>query len=183
MFTLSLALVPLVIAVLLLCLHFNAKRYDRKNSEGERYDGGFVVGMVVMLIIALVPVIVSIIATFGAYSSQISDAENIAKFERLEEVYEARANALTEQFASYLADLYPEHERNVFESISPEGIDIYLVKYPNLKASETILELIAQIRSMQDDRYAQQVSRENTLKDMRYRMRNPWIFNSFILEG
>lgn len=182
MFTLLLALVPLAVVVVLGLLHVNAKRYNRKDEFHNDYSGGFMMGIATMLIIAIIPISLSVLVTLISYSSQISDIENIVKFERIEEIYEARADVLTQQFATYLADLYPEYERGIFESISPERVDIYLVKYPDLKASETILELVAQIRSMQDDRYAQQVLRENTLKNMRYRTRNPWIFNSFIPE-
>jgi len=198
MFTLSLSLIPLTVAAFVLYLHFNAKKHNRglKDSickrEGEDrkwvdiyrpYNDSYKEGVVWLSVISLIPLILAILLTFGSYSGQISDAEDIIKFERLEEVYEDRAEALTQQFASYLSDIYPEHERNIFETIEPEGIDIYLVKYPDLKASETILELVAQIRSMQDDRYGQQIARENTMKSMRYRTRNPWIFNSFIPEG
>lgn len=155
--------------------HYERRGTDADNNCWDSWGYFF-------LIVAVFFIGLSFFETGINYSDQISDSENINKFERLERVYEARADALSQQFATYLADLYPEHERNIFESINPEGIDIYLVKYPDLRASETILELVAQIRSMQDDRYAQQVARENTMKDMRFRMRNPWIFSSFIPE-
>lgn len=156
-----------------------AKKEDNKT---EKEDNEWKRSGIFMIAVAVFFFGVSLLTTAVAYSDQISDSENITKFERLEKIYEVRADALSQQFATYLADIYPEHERNIFESIKPEGIDIYLVKYPDLRASETIIELITQIRSLQDDRYAQQIEREKVLKIMRFRKRNPWIFNFVIPE-
>lgn len=158
------------------------KTEKEENDKTEKEDNVWDALGIFMIIVAIFFFGLSLIVTAFAYSDQISDSENITKFERLEKIYEVRADALSQQFATYLADLYPEHERNIFKSINPEGVDIYFVKYPDLKASETILELVAQIKSLQDDRYAQQIEKEKTLKTMRYRKRSPWIFKSVIPE-
>lgn len=164
--------------------YYHRKWQKRKEEDNktEKEDNNLDRLGISMGVVAAIFVGISLLVTAVAYSNQISDSENITKFERLEQIYEVRADALSQQFATYLADLYPEHERNIFESIKPEGIDIYLVKYPNLRASETIIELITQIRSLQDDRYAQQIEREKTLKTMRFRKRDPWIFGFVIPE-
>ena len=176
MFLLSFAVVFMAISALaVLRVLFIRMRYATANCNDWDVS-------LIFFALSLAACVLATIFTMGYYTGQISAAEDLVKFERLEQIYEVRADALTEQFAAYLVDLYPEYEKSIFESISPDGIDLYLVKYPELRASETILALVAQIRSLQDDRYRQQVLREMTLKRMRFRTRNPWILNYFIPE-
>lgn len=171
MFYIALALVLLGGLFWLLYLHGEKRKY---------VENGWGAVSVILCIVAFIICCVGFIGTLHAYSDQISDTEDLTKFRNIEGVYEDRANTLTAQFETYLQDVYPEHERGIFDQISPDSIDIYLAKYPELKASETILELVTQIRSLQDDRYDQQIEREKILKKMRYRTQNPWIFSSFV---
>jgi hypothetical protein len=110
-----------------------------------------------------------------AHSLQVYAGEEVAKIEQFENIYKNRAENLTKQFAHYLAELYPEQEKNIFEKISPKDLDVYLVKYPNLRSSETIVALVKQIRSLEDDYYGQKILKAERLKEMRFRTKNPWV--------
>ena len=116
----------------------------------------------------------------GSYSSHLKQYETLEQLRNQEKIYENRANILVSEFSNYLAVVYPNHEKEIFEKISPNTIDIYLVKYPELRSSDTIVELVKQIRSLSDDIYRQQLRREEILRDMRYRQINPWILHGFI---
>jgi len=108
------------------------------------------------------------------YSNQINDFLELRKFEQREIVYSKKAEMLTKQFASYLATAYPEHEREIFNSISPDGIDIYLAKYPELRSADTSIALVGEISKLQADRYDQQLQKINVLKRIRFRTIDPW---------
>ncbi len=181
MFTASLGIIPLVLAGLWWILHRNAEKYNRKDAYGRDYTGGLKTGAVVWLVFALIFVGIAGVITLVSYSKQISDSESITKYENIEEIYTARAD-LVKLFTRYLSVQYPDHEKELFKSMSAKDIEIYLVKYPELRAVDSIKELVSQIRTLQDDRYAQQIVRERILKDMRYRARNPWIFYTFMPE-
>jgi hypothetical protein len=122
----------------------------------------------------------SLLFTGIGYSDQLSDIEEIKKIERFESIYKNKADTLTKQFAGYLAEMYPKYEKNIFDTIAPDKVSLYMVKYPDLKASATIMALVDNILKLQNDYYKCQLSKETTLKDMRFRVKNPWIFGGLI---
>lgn len=173
MFLLYLSLFFLVFAAL--C----AGRYvflEKVKNESTGYDKN----ATFFIFITVFFILLSVFETLWEYSSQKEDYQNLKMYEQLEKVYAEKANILTTQFAGYLADTYPKHERDIYKSISPEKVSIYLAKYPDLQASKTITALVDQISQMQHDRYQQQVNRAIIAKGMRYRQVNPWIYNSWI---
>lgn len=87
---------------------------------------------------------------------------------------------LTTQFARYLYEVYPKHEQDIYNKIAPENVDIYFVKYPELKASETITELVNQISILQTAYYNQKIERAELRKRMRFREVSPWLIKFII---
>ena len=82
---------------------------------------------------------------------------------------------MTRQFASYLATAYPQQEREIFNSISPDKIEIYLAKYPEIRSADTLMALVSEISKMQADRYQQKILREDAMKRLRLRQVDPWL--------
>lgn len=142
----------------------------------ENYYDDHLVSTFICLTFAVIIFMASFIAMGIEYATQLSDMENLKKFDRLETIYQQKANELTKQFSKYLLDMYPKYEKDIFQKITPEKVDIYLVKYPELQASKTIVALTERINQLQSDKYQQQIEKEKTLKDMRFRARNPWIW-------
>lgn len=147
------------------------------SKDAKEMNAAF--GAIFLIVVFIIMIILTTTTLYGI-SSQIKDQTILQKTIDLEKVYQERADNLTKQFALYLVDIYPQHERAVFDKIAPDGIDIYLVKYPDLKTSETIISLVIQIRELQDARYKQQADRAEILQQMRYRRQSPWIFHSFV---
>ena len=115
-----------------------------------------------------------------AWTDQISDFENVKKFQKIEAIYQKKANALTVEFAKHLAQTYPEHEKNIYEKISPDKVVMYFAKYPELRTSDTLVALVDHINKLQTDVYNQQIKTEEALKNTRYRLRNPWYLTFMI---
>ena len=151
-----------------------------KKDSGMRSDwsGGAVFSWAVSIIF----LIILVGGTLISYSIQLSDIEELKKIKASETIYKSKAEALTRQFAGYLAEAYPKHERDIFTTIAPEKVSLYMVKYPELQSSQTFVALVAQISKMQNDYYGQQLKAQDILQDMRFRKVNPWTINRIIPE-
>ena len=130
--------------------------------------------------VAVIVIIFGFVVSGAAWSEQISDFENIKKFQKVEVIYRAKAEALTAEFAKHLADAYPNHEKGIYDKISPDKVNLYLAKYPELRASETLVALVGHINKLQSAVYDQQIQVEQALKNTRFRLRNPWYFGFMI---
>ena len=148
--------------------------------KARRNDNDWIAGGMIFTTIAVIVVMIGFVVSGVAWSDQISDFENIKKFQKVEVIYRAKAEALTAEFAKHLADAYPNHEKNIYDKISPDKVSLYLAKYPELKASETLVALVGHINKLQSAVYDQQIKVEQALKDTRFRLRNPWFFRFMI---
>ena len=167
---LFLALAGLVFLSAMLC--FVAKAMN-PNSDWD--EGGSFFSVVTVIV-----VMIGFIVSSLAWSSQINDFEDIERYRNVEDIYQTKAEVLTTEFAKYLAENYPEHERDIYDKISPDKVNLYFAKYPELRASETLVILVDRINQLQTDVYDQQISVEQILKNTRFRLRNPWFFTFMI---
>lgn len=161
---------------------FDARRWLKLRKRDYEFADDWGAGARVFYVVAGIMILVMIIANLASYSTQLNDFEKIKKIEKVEQIYLNKANRLTEQFANYLAEMYPEHERDIFKNIGPEKVGIYLVKYPDIKASKTMMALVEKIDILMSDYYKQQLEMQETLWAMRFRVKNPWLFYSFMPE-
>ncbi len=148
---------------------------NARNSHNE-YDSGGAFFMVFAAVIVLIGFFVSA----GAWVSQIHSLEMLTQHKNVGTIYARKADDLTREFGAYLADQYPQHEREVFEDISPDKVMLYFTKYPELKASATLTELVSRINQLKSDVYHQQVLAEQVATEIRVRNRNPWFFGFMI---
>ncbi|TSC52285.1 MAG: hypothetical protein LiPW41_496 [Parcubacteria group bacterium LiPW_41] len=130
---------------------------------------------IAFLVFSGISLIISIPKTLNGYSDQIENKENYTRLVQVENVFQKRAETLTKEFSNYLGDAYPKHERSIFDKMKPESINLYLVKYPEIQASKTVMALVDNIKGLRDSVYSKQIARADLLKDMRYRAKNPWI--------
>jgi hypothetical protein len=143
-------------------------------------DDDFICITIFCSIAGLIFLTITFISSMVAYSDQLSDIEDLQKIDKTRAILQDKSNVLTTQFAKYLAELYPNQEKDIFNKISPKDVSIYLVKYPEIKSADTIIKLVDQINQLQSSVYAQDIQKQELLKDMRYRQVNPWIFHSWV---
>ena len=146
-------------------------------------QGGWAAFGGLMVIVAAFILALGLIISLSTHSTQISLSLELEKISSFEQTYQARSDNLTSQFAHYLAEVYPDHEKDIFSKIEPDKVDVYLAKYPELQASKTITALVEQIRLLSDDIYKQRLTRAETLRDMRYNVRSPWIYQWMMPSG
>lgn len=139
-------------------------------------------GMAVSMIFGLIILTLSIFVTMVSYAFQIQDFEELKKLDKYEQIYLSKSEVLTKRFEKYLLEIYPQHEKDIYNKIKPQDVDIYLVRYPELRASETIKLLVEQIRTLQNDYYAQGLLKASIVKLMVFRTKDPWLYHFLIPE-
>jgi len=130
--------------------------------------------------VSITLIFVGFIVSGISWAIQTNDFEDMKKFQELERVYQSKAEILMNDFAGYLSEQYPEHERGIYDSISPDEVNVYLIVYPRLKSSDTLMVLVEQINQLQTDVYQQRIETEQLRKKIRFCSRNPWLFGFMI---
>lgn len=153
-------------------------RYGILKARDKETD--YDAGGLIFIFIAMLIILVAFIVSGVEWMNQVSDFENIKKFRQIEAIYQAKAEMLTTEFVKHLAEIYPEHEKDIYDKISPDKVDLYFAKYPELRASETLVALVDRINNLQSDVYDQQINVAESFKNIRFRPRNPWIFSFMI---
>ena len=153
-----------------------------KNLKGKNINNEWNFGGSVLIGLGIIMLMISVLITMFSYSFQISNVEELKKLNKYEQIYLSKSEILTKKFEKYLLEIYPQHEKDIYNKIKPQDIDIYLVKYPELMASETIKLLVNQVRTLQNDYYAQSLLKADVVKRMIYNTKNPWIYYFLIPE-
>lgn len=153
-------------------------RHGILKARGKETD--YDAGGVALIVVAMLVILGAFVGSGVEWALQISDFENIKKFQQIEAIYQAKAEVLTAEFVKHLAETYPEHEKDIYDKISPDKVYLYFVKYPELRASETLVALVDRINKLQSDVYEQQINVAELLKNTRFRPRNPWIFSFMV---
>jgi len=146
----------------------------------DKPDNEYPLGGTFLLAIAIIIIIVGVATSGNGWYEQISDFEDVKKFQKVEAIYHTKATALTKEFANHLAVTYPKHEKDIYSKISPDKVSMYFAKYPELQTSKTLVVLVEHINKLQSDVYNQQINIEQALKNTRLRLRNPWLFTFMI---
>jgi hypothetical protein len=164
----------LLILVLIIPLFFLNKK--RKSSNGSDWTAFFYV----MVTCVSVIVFILFVRNLNVVSSQIDDMESIVMVDEQTEILNRKANELMGEFKLHLGETYPNLEKDIFSKISPESLSVYMVQYPQLRSSETIIELVKQINSLKSNVYDMEMRRAEFKKEIRYRLRSPWNISWFV---
>jgi hypothetical protein len=103
---------------------------------------GFIIGA---FIIGGTFLIIGIVCQLIKYYIQAEGFEEIKELNKDKDSYEREAEHLIQEFKLYLADIYPQHEKMIFENIKPENVTAYMIKYPDIKTNETLVKLCNEI--------------------------------------
>ena len=137
-------------------------------------------GINILLGIVLIGFIfVGVFVQFGNYSRQLSRYEEIRKTQTKIELHQEKLDDLTIKFEKLLSDKYPSLEKEIFKDISAQKTSDQLLallnKYPELKSSHTITQLVKQVRELTDKVYEKKMHLEDLCKTSRYKHISPWL--------
>jgi hypothetical protein len=85
--------------------------------------------------------IVTLVIQLTSYYLQADAYEEIEQCKEDKKSYEEESTHLVQEFKLYLADKYPQHEKEIFDKLKPENVSTYLARYPEIKANETMVKL------------------------------------------
>lgn len=150
--------------------------FDVKKIGDLDWAGGVIGSVVVGAIIILA----TIITNSAGYYNQIYDIENLDATNKKVTLYEGKLNILESKFTTILGDEYPKHEKSIFDNMTPEDIEIFLVKYPEIKSSTTAMNLVEKILFLNFEMYEQKEKLIDITRDLKVRERNIWYIQFFI---
>jgi hypothetical protein len=154
-------------------LEYRIKKFFKK------FEDFFTGVSVFSIIIGVIFILLLILHTMFGYTHQIGAFEKLKEQQNIVGLYESKAKSLTMQFAKYLLP-YQDYEKSIYDKISPDNIDIYMAKYPELRTSDTIIALVDNIHGLQTEVYDAKITIERIKRKMRYRKVDPWAVTYFI---
>jgi len=127
-------------------------------------------------VLSLAMFIIAFCIQIGKYYSQVDSIERIEKIKKDKISYQEESVQLIEEFKLYLAEMYPQHEKTIFESIKPENVTAYMIKYPDIKSSETLIKLCEEIKRLVGNIYSsdRQINQQEWY--IKVRKRTMWLW-------
>jgi hypothetical protein len=119
----------------------------------------------------------SFVNNLSCYNDQIEKFEDIRKgLKRVALSIEKQGNLISE-FKLYLADKYPELEKEIYRLITESKSDVHIIlNYPELKSSETLLMLTKQINDLAEEVYKGKSDLEYEYAKVRFFNKNMWFY-------
>lgn len=121
----------------------------------------------------------SIIITLFEITDQLERFEGVRESIQKELILREKRGLLMEIFKENI-NHYITLEENIFKSLIPEKIEIFLTKYPELKSSEVIKNLVSKIETSQQTVFTEMVERNKIIKKIWVTKNSPWIFKKYI---
>ncbi len=137
-------------------------------------------GFWIFLVFSIIGAIVNLVANAAMYLGQVENIEKIPEAEARQAIFVEKANALTGEFKMWLGKEYPDVEKEIFKSLTPATISIFAAKFPEIKSSETIMNLVSRISDLQSSIYREKLDIEGSKRRIRITKRNPFILNRII---
>ena len=125
--------------------------------------------------------VVAIICQLIKYYLQAETFEEIKELNKDMGSYERESEHLIQEFKLYLADIYPQHEKMIFENIKPENVTAYMIKYPDIKTNETLVKLCNEIKSFVSRTYGCERKIYSKERKIAVRQRTIWLTSLPIL--
>lgn len=133
--------------------------------------GGIILGISGVWLLA------SFINNLFCYNNMFENFEGIRASLKNLEIYKEKQATLISEFRVYLADKYPDLEKEIFKMIIESKNDINVIlNYPEIKSSKTLIELVKQINSQADKVYEFKIILEHEYAIVRFYNANKWFY-------
>ena len=123
------------------------------------------------LVFSVIFILIALSCQAGFWLGEAEDIERIVMTLQDKEIYKKQADELLAEFSILLAEKYPNFEKEIFENMKPEKVTAYMIKYPELKSSQTICKLVDLINSKKEKIYDCDLKITGYQKDRRLRRR------------
>jgi len=119
--------------------------------------------------------IIFIASLFVSRTGQFNDYNTCQEHKANKSVEKKKCLALFQQLQVEVRKIL-KHEKDVFESITPQNVEFILVKYPELKAVAAVTSLIQTIIQMQKEIYYHDKQYNDRVRIIKNRQSQPWMF-------
>lgn len=127
-------------------------------------------------VISSITLAITFIIQVSKFYAQVKDVESVLEQQQNRKIYVRRAKEYIDEFKVYLAETYPKYEKELFKVIKPENVTAFMIKYPDIKANETITKLVKMISRLKDSYYECDVAVNKLNKKIRLRKRTMLLF-------
>lgn len=127
-------------------------------------------------VISSITLTITFIIQVSKFYVQTKAVETVLEQQQNRKIYVRRAKEYIDEFKVYLAETYPKYEKELFKVIKPENVTAFMIKYPEIKANETIVKLVNTISRLKDSYYECDVKVNELNKEIRLRKRTMFLF-------
>lgn len=117
------------------------------------------------------------------YKKQVERVENMISLKKSISIAKQQSRETTALLTTYLAEKYPQHEKELFELLSncveKESINV-IGKFPEIQSSDTLKQLASTVKNLIKDVYTYKHSMERKKLSFKISTKNPMIMQSFM---
>lgn len=159
------------IALLLVCgTWFGIAAYLHNHPRSrDDYSGG----MAAATFVFVIGLIILIGFNISLFINQVSDFTKADVIDEKIELLQTRSDNISNSLKEVLVDKYSEHETEIFSEMTGDDITILLVKYPELRASETFINYTDKLFKLENDVYNLKQEKINIVQRTSFRLRHP----------
>jgi len=145
---------------------------NRKHHGNLDWDAGIIISVSLFVISLALSVVINI----AMWNGQISDKTHYQVVDEKIELNQKRADDISNKLRIVLVENYGEHEREIFSNMGSDGLQLLLIKYPELRASETFTTYADKMHELNDYVYEQKQEKIEIVRRMEYRVKNIFTF-------
>jgi len=165
--------------VFVMCFLFCWYMYKKKHLTNPYND--WVCASVICAVLSIVCGVLGFAFNTGRIIGDLDDTEGLVASHEIQDVAEERKEHELKELSEYLIEFYPTYEKEVLETINRGDLQI-LLRFPDLKTNQTVLEYTNRIKELNTDIYTQLNARIAMRKRMRIRRRNPFVLHFLLPE-
>lgn len=135
-------------------------------------------GLFVLVVLWVVLLAVGMIQAMENSVEQKNDYNSLLMLNSNRAIVEQKYNAIGAELRTELSK-YAEYENMIFDKITPDAVDIYLVKYPELKSVESITLLAKELANLQAKIYDVDISYNQIVLKIKKRQENKFWYSIF----
>jgi len=116
------------------------------------------------------------------YYNQCENLEKLNEIRADKKTYKKRSEVFLAQLRNLLVEVYPQHEKDIFDKINNQTATTVFTIYPEIKSNETINHYVKQLVDIGDKTYHCDLKMNEIIKNLEFRKRisRIWIYSGFL---
>jgi hypothetical protein len=157
--------------ILLIIITFVIKHIINSSNYSDVCD---IVGVICIVFAGVLFIGMAVVFPMS-YTDQLTDYNTIKQYQNQKVIYEKKSEVLLPQFKHILLEKYPIYEKDMFDKMTINDYQMYLVKYLELKNIEAVKYMIDNINTNYNSIYDMDLKIEEVKKNIRTRNQNIFI--------